>query len=268
MRKFVLVLFLLLIAWAFFPGFTIFQESEYSLKNLAPENYSYVEAEGCSSCKGEENQFMHRAVGVDRTSGVPVLDKRGWLSSVHSRSQSHGDRINTACARCHAPKAKGATRNKEEAKPIPKGTWQGVTCGACHPASLERSKRKSLVINYASGTDPTQTENYIFRNRSNGKEMNALCRFCHHESHDLLIEAMQNTVESGALRCIDCHMAAYAVTDQHVERFHNFKVAANIPNSCSGGIGRSMSCHDKGSREWFERKLPFVKGPRQEWSSD
>lgn len=250
-----------------FIGLKALQQDDFSLQHLTPENYHYKEVERCSNCKGEQNRFMPRAAGVDLSSGISVLDERGWLASIHARSQSHDDRVDTACAWCHAPVAEGANRNREEAKPIPKGTWQGVTCGACHPGSVEGSKRVSLISNYIPGTDPADPENYIFRDRKDGKAMNAQCRFCHHESHDLLIEAKQKMMDLGDLRCIDCHMAAYAVTDQHIERYHNFKVKANLPYSCSGGLGRAMSCHDDVSRDWFEEKLPTVKGSRKEWSS-
>lgn len=267
MRIIFQVLFLFFIVYTFSAGLADFQENEISLRSLTPENYAYTDAQGCSNCKGDENRFMLRAVGVDLTSGVAVLDERGWLASLHSRSQSHGDRVNTACAWCHAPTAAGATCDKNKAKPIPKGTWQGVTCAACHPGSLESSKRASLVINFTPGTDPTKPESYTFRNRADGKEMNAQCRFCHHESHDLLIEGKQKMMQAGDLRCIDCHMAAYAITGQHIERFHNFKVKANLPHSCSGGTGRAMSCHSGAPKEWFEKKLSLVKGPRKDWSS-
>jgi hypothetical protein len=246
-------------------GVKVLQQEELSLRHLTPDHYKYKEAEGCSNCKDSENRFMPRAAGVDFSSGSPVLDKRGWLVSVHARSQSHEDRVTTVCAWCHAPLTKGATQKEEEAKPIPKGTWQGVSCGACHPGSLARDKRISLLINFKPGTDPTKPESYVFRDRMSGKELNAQCRFCHHEPHDLLIEAKQKNMASGNLRCIDCHMAAYAVTNQHVERFHNLKVAENLPFSCSGGMGRAASCHEGVSSEWFKEKLPTVKGPVKEW---
>ena len=246
-------------------GVKAVQQEDFSLRHLTPESYNYQEAERCSNCKGPENRFMPRAAGVDLSSGSPVLDERGWIASVHARSQSHENRVNTVCAWCHAPLAEGATQKEKEAKPIPKGTWQGVSCGACHPGSVELDKRISLLINFNPGTDPKKPENYIFRDRKSGKEQNAQCRFCHHESHDLLIEAKQKNMASGNLRCIDCHMAAYAVTNQHVERFHNLKVAENLPFSCSGGMGRAASCHEGVSSEWFKEKLPSVKGPEKEW---
>ena len=260
------VIFLIGTFYFFISGKTKVEKS--SLRHLAPENYHYKEAERCSNCKGEANQFMLRATGIRMVSGSPVLDDRGWLASTHARSQNHGNRINTACAWCHAPGARGATKDKKAAKPIPEGTWQGVSCGACHPGSLKRSLRKSLVTNYTPGTDPAKPENYIFRNRADGREMNAQCRFCHEESHDLLIKEKQEMMASGKLRCIDCHMAAYALTGKHVERFHNFKVARNIPHSCKGGIGRTITCHRDVSEDWLKKKLPVIKGPPKEWSSD
>ena len=241
------------------------QSEEYSLKDLTPDNYKYTEAETCSNCKEEQNKFMPRAAGVDISSGIPVLDKRGWLSSTHAISQSHGDRVNTACAWCHAPTTRAATKDKKSAKPIPKGTWQGVSCFACHPGSLERSQRKSLVINYTPGSDLSRPESYIFRDRADGRDMNEQCRFCHHEYHDLLIEEKRGMMVSGDLRCIDCHMAAYAVFEGHIERYHNFKVEENLPFSCSGGIGRTKTCHEGRSKDWFKHRLSEIKGPRKEW---
>jgi hypothetical protein len=266
MRKITAVIILFFGICICLVGVRAIQEEAFSLRHLTPDKYHYQEAERCANCKGPENQFMPRAAGVDLASGAlsPVLDERGWLASAHARSQSHEDRVTTACAWCHAPLTEGATQKEEDAKPIPKGTWQGVSCGACHPGSLVRDKRISLLVNFKPGTDPTQAESYIFRDRSSGKEQNAQCRFCHHESHNLL-EGKQKNMESGDLRCVDCHMAAYAITNQHVERFHNLKVEANLPYSCSGGMGRATACHEGESSDWFKENLPKIKGPEKEW---
>jgi len=256
---------LFFLACALLIAIPVFQQGEFSLKHLTPQNYDYKEAQGCSNCKGEENIFMPRAAGVTLSGNTMPLDKRGWLASVHAVSQSHGDRVDTSCAWCHAPTADGATRNKDNAKPIPKGTWQGVSCFSCHPGALLRDKRQSLVINYTPGSDLSDSTNYIFRNRSDGKEMNAQCSFCHHECHDLLIPAKAELMALGDFRCIDCHMAAYAVTGGHVERFHNMKVEANLPFSCSGNTGRAMTCHDGRSKEWFKENIASIKGTRKKW---
>lgn len=245
-----------------------YQVIDSPLKALTPEYYRYLEAERCSACKNQEEAFMLRAAGIDYTSGKAVPDERGWINSVHARSQSHDDTINTACAWCHAPTAAGATKDKQVAEPIPKGTWQGVSCGACHPGSVPREQRASLLSNFTPGTEPSDPRNYVFRDRGNGKDMNAQCRFCHHKSHDLLITSKQELLNDGVLRCIDCHMSAYAVSNGHIERFHNFKVEVNIPHSCSGGIGRAMSCHESKSKKWFKSQIDAVKGPRKEWSDE
>jgi hypothetical protein len=61
-------------------------------------------------------------------------------------------------------------------------------------------------------------------------------------------------------------MAGYGVAaNQLVERFHNMKVEANIPLSCSGAYGTEMSCHADESAEWMRSKLNAVKGERKDW---
>lgn len=247
-------------------GFNWQEEKQWSLKTLTPEHYHYAQAETCINCKQTSTGIMKRAVGVDISSGVPVVDSKGWLGSVHARSQSHDDRVNTVCAWCHAPTAKGATKDKDAAKPIEKGTWGGVTCGACHPSKLNKDKRKSPFVNFTPGSDPTVVESYIFHDRSDGKQMNKQCRYCHHEVHDLTLEIKQEMYDSGELRCIDCHMAGYGGGGKHpVERYHNMKVEANLPYSCNGAFGTNGACHSDTSTEWMVSKLPEIKGPRKEW---
>ena len=266
MRKAFYLLFLSMFISSGLSGFGLQEQVHRSLKGLEPESYRYSEAERCLNCKQESNDIMTRAVGVDISSGKPVLQNCGWLGSVHSKSQSHGDRVDTACAWCHAPTAKGATRDKEAATAIEKGTWQGVTCGACHPGPLRRELRKSLLSNFIPGSDPAKPESYIFVDKSDGRQFNAQCRYCHHQSHDLLIEAKRKMFDAGGLRCIDCHMAGYAGGGvQAVERFHNFKVADNLPYSCSGRYGAGITCHAAKTKEWMESKLPLIKSPRKDW---
>jgi hypothetical protein len=268
MKQGITVIVLALMTGTFIATLPARQQAGLSLRYLTPVGYDYKDAAGCADCKGVENSFMPRAAGVDISGEVPVMDKSGWLASVHARSQSHEGRIDTACAWCHAPLTAGATRNKGEGKVLPAGNRQGVTCGACHPGQVEREKRLSLLVNYNPGTDRSDPKNYIFRSRTAGRDFNAQCRFCHHQSHDLLIEAMSDLWEAGGLRCVDCHMAAFSEADRRVERFHNFKVKTNLPHSCSGGLGRSMTCHEGKDTEWFEENIDHVKGPRKTWSDE
>jgi hypothetical protein len=218
----------LLACWSDLP------QEEISLSRFEPQHHRYTQAETCVNCHQSDNGIMTRAVGVDISTEPPGLDGRGWLASVHSRAQNHDYRVNTACAWCHAPTTQGATQDSLGAVPIRPGTWEGVTCGACHPGRLERSLRESLLVNFNPGSDPTDPRGYVFIDRSDPRQVNSQCRFCHHEFHPILSDTKAEMLEQGTLRCIDCHMAGYAISeDQITERFHNMKVADNGPVSCS-----------------------------------
>jgi hypothetical protein len=268
MKPFAACILVILLAFALIAAFDAGPQEHLELRPLAPEGYSYADAARCADCKGPDNSFMPRAAGVDITGEKPVPDERGWLASRHSRSQSHGDRIDTSCAWCHAPLTPGAVRDEDKAEPIALGNRNGVTCSACHPGTLERSLRESLLINFHPGSDPAKKASYIFRSRTDGRDFNAQCRFCHHQSHDLLLERKHEMQEAGELRCVDCHMAAYSKQGLRVERFHNFKVKANLPHSCSGSVGRSMNCHEGRTVDWFTDNLNRVKGPRKTWEAE
>lgn len=238
----------------------------FSLATLEPEHYRYAEAERCANCHGDGSAIQMRAVGVDTSSGSPRITGDGWLSSVHARSQSHEDRVNTACAWCHSPTTPGATQDSSAARPITKGTWEGVTCGSCHPVGLADSLEESLVTNLVPGSDRTDPTSYIFIDRSDPKQLNAQCQYCHHEYHGFLVPTKTALVDSGLLRCIDCHMAGYAVVESGlVERFHNFKVEANGPQSCSGTYGTEAGCHANASTDSMRTNISVIKGPRADW---
>lgn len=247
-------------------SFAVQEEPKHSLHNVEPENYRYAEAERCINCKQSNNDIMSRAVGIDIESGEPAVDQRGWLGGVHSRSLSHEGEIKTDCAWCHAPTTEGVTQDKEAGQPIPGGDWQGVTCTSCHPGLLKREERESLLANFKPGSDPEQKDSYIFIDKSAGGNFDAQCRYCHHDSHDIIVEAMSEMVASGELRCIDCHMAGYGTDGKDtVERFHNIKVAANVPYSCSGEYGTAVACHADATVEWMNAEISGIKGERKEW---
>ena len=238
----------------------------FSLAGLEPEHYRYADAERCANCHGDGSAIQMRAVGVDTVSGVPELTGYGWLSSVHAQAQSHDDRVNTACAWCHAPTTPGATQDSLAAVSIEKGTWEGVSCGACHPVGLPDSLEESLVTNLHPGSDRTDPASYVFIDRSDPTQLNAQCQYCHHEYHGFIVPSKTALMESGMLRCVDCHMAGYGVAESGlVERYHNFKVEANGPLSCSGTFGTEAGCHANASADWMSTSIPNMKGPRQEW---
>jgi hypothetical protein len=266
MGKVVVMILVLLVLLAGCAGSGQQDDPGFSLASLEPEHYRYAEAERCANCHGDGAGIQMRAVGVDTSSGTPEVTGQGWLASVHARSQSHEDRVNTACAWCHAPTTPGATQDSLAAAPIEKGTWEGITCGACHPVGLPDSLEESLVTNLLPGSDRTDPANYVFIDRSDPTQFNAQCQYCHHEYHGFVVPTKTAMMDSGMLRCVDCHMAGYNVVESGVvERFHNFKVEANGPLSCSGTYGTEMGCHANASTDWMHERIPNIKGPRQEW---
>jgi hypothetical protein len=141
-----------------------------------------------------------------------------------------------------------------------------VTCGACHPVGLADSLEESLLTNLVPGSDRSIPASYTFIDRSNPNQMNAQCKFCHNEFHGIKVQTMAAHLHSGTLRCIDCHMAGYGVTESGlVERFHNFKVEANGPLSCSGQYGTDSGCHVDATADWMHTAIPTMKGPRADW---
>jgi hypothetical protein len=122
------------------------------------------------------------------------------------------------------------------------------------PDSLE----ESLVTNFIPGSDPADPASFVFIDRSDPNQMNAQCQYCHYEVHEMTSEAKASMLAAAQIRCIDCHMAGYAVTESGmVERFHNMQVAANGPKSCSGAYGTDGSCHANATTDWM--KLSIVK---------
>lgn len=265
MKKAAVSVLIILILATIFTAF-VNPDEKISLARFAPENHHYSEAESCLNCKSNNSQVMARVVGVSLDAAAETavsLDSRGWLGGIHSKSQDHGERVTTACAWCHAPLTPGAVRDDKQGKTITKGEWQGVSCGACHPKTGE--KREDLYGNIHPGKDPLQKDSYQIRDMALGVESNQLCTWCHHEYHDFKIAIKTEMLASGELRCIDCHMAGYRKEGELVERFHNMKVEANLPFSCSGEPGAGQSCHGQSGVEWMKAEIGGIKGPRKSW---
>jgi hypothetical protein len=219
------------------------------VETLTPEKHNYHEVKRCLDCKGDGLKIMMRSVGLAE-SGNENLDSRGWMASSHATSQVH-DGVNTKeCASCHAPLE--STKNfTESGELIPDKSWTGVSCNACHPDTLVRQLRKSLIVNLKPYSDRLNYENFTFYHPESGAERNKQCAHCHIEVHQFTSELKAEMVASGEMRCIDCHMPAYDIYEERMyERMHNFKVAANIPHSC-GGMGATISCHGEADQTWM-----------------
>lgn len=210
---------------------------------LTPEGYLYVEVRRCAGChdnaKDSDGKSTHRnAIGFTGDAGSPTLTGKGWLSGAHGRSQDSAITSNTYCAWCHAPSQPGVTASIRDAQPI-ESDRTGVSCIACHASDAVDEKFGTYQANFRPGGDRESLVDFIPRQPASGRETNTQCLFCHLRPHPFAVGQHTDLLEKGDLRCIDCHMAVYNITESgRKERYHNMKVAANNdPSTC-------QPCHD------------------------
>jgi len=198
----------------------------------APEGYVYEELRRCAGCHepsvGLDGNSTHlNAIGLTGDPSSPVLTGKGWLSGAHGRSQDATTVSNTYCAWCHAPSQPGVTSDIAAAEPIATGKV-GVSCIACHASEAVNEEFGHYQANFRPGGDRDSLVDFVPRDPASGAETNDQCLFCHLRPHPFAYPPHGYMVESGHLRCIDCHMAVYNVTESgREERYHNMKVAAN-----------------------------------------
>jgi len=207
-----------------------------------PERYAYEELRRCAGCheasRDASGHTTHQnAIGLAGQPETPVLTGKGWLSGGHGRSQDAEIVSNTHCAWCHAPSQPGVTSDIGEARKIVTGRV-GVSCIACHASEAVNERFGHYQANFRPGGDRESLVDFV-RNPKDGIETNDQCLFCHLQPHAFSVAAHTDLLRDGALRCIDCHMAVYNVTDGGIaERYHNLEVAANEdPAAC-------QPCHD------------------------
>ncbi len=159
---------------------------------------------------------------------------------------------NTYCAWCHAPSQPGVNDTIHNARPIETGRT-GISCIACHASDAVDEKFGTYQANFRPGGDRESLVDFIPRQPASGTETNAQCLFCHLQPHEFAVPPHSDLLESGELRCIDCHMAVYNTTESgRKERYHNMKVAANKdPSTCS-------PCHDFNETEITTRCAELV----------
>ena len=224
---------------------------------MTPEGYLYEEPRRCAGChdnaRDSEGRSTHRnAVGLTGDSEAPTLSGKGWISGGHGRSQDSTLVSNTYCAWCHAPSQPGATTAISQGRPIESGRT-GVSCIACHASDAVDEKFGTYQANFRPGGDRESLVDFVPRQPASGSETNAQCLFCHLRSHSFAAPPHADLLERGELRCIDCHMAVYNVTESgRKERYHNMKVAANNdPATCK-------PCHDYSTSEIAGRCFELV----------
>jgi hypothetical protein len=220
--------------------------------HVTPDGYLYDELRRCAGChetaKDSQGNSTHRnAIGITGEPGSPALTGRGWLSGGHGRSQDSALAANTYCAWCHAPSQPGVTEIIDHAQPVESGR-RGISCITCHASEAVNERYGFYQANFRPGGDPESLVDFVPRDPSSGIETNDQCLFCHLEPHPFSSRAHTVQLESGEVRCIDCHMAVYNRTDSgREERYHNMQVAANKdPAAC-------RPCHEFEPAEIAER---------------
>jgi hypothetical protein len=243
------------------------QEEENPLESVQPDGYDYMqpEEESPASCYNCHREHIYRAIGVNPPTAAPqgtlTLTGKGWLSSSHAASFTRGVNDNTYCAFCHAPTTFNVTATASAAKNLKYGTWHAVSCAACHTTHSIAAQFGTRYTNYKPGHDLEEAESYIPRHPENGKQANKQCLECHGSYHGFSSRIKEAMLKSGSLRCIDCHFAGYQVTSGGtVERYHNAKVAENLPWSCNGRFGALISCHASARKNWVTFVFPKIFG--------
>lgn len=237
--------------------------------------YDYSEPNSCTACHfemGAKGDHNLEAVGVkyDDNAKTFLITGNGWFASKHSRS-NYGITQNTFCAKCHSPIeakpeatfVKGVFHNTEQ---IPYGKVEGVVCASCHPTSASAKVLGTRVGIYKYGMDKTTPDAYkpIFPGHED-----ELCLNCHVQRHDTKNPAFKAMYEAG-VKCIDCHMAQYGKTNNGQgtveKRFHDYKVATNLPFSCGlSGSESGVACHTEFSVDATLKLIPYLKQQHKKW---
>ena len=270
--------FKLILLALFVTGLLAFARSSSAQSNPTPAplnrpDYNYTESNGCSRCHFSGGPHMPEAVGVkfnDATKAF-VFTGGGWRASAHSQT-NYASTQNTYCAKCHSPlQAKNAAQFVKgkfvDTEQIADGVVEGVTCAACHPnhnAAVILGRRLGI---YQFEKDKATAEAY--KVVEHGEE-DELCLNCHVTRHNEDNAAFKKMYDVG-VRCMDCHMAPYDIiaqtkgTEEEVpKRFHDFKVAKNLPYSC-GVQGSMVQCHPGMTTEGTMKFIPYMKEQHKDW---
>jgi hypothetical protein len=261
--------FFLTLIFAVFTSTVVMFAANPTPANLSRPDYNYTESNGCPSChftSGAGGDHMLEAVGVkiDAANTVFSLSGSGWRASQHSIS-NFGSTQNTFCAKCHSPieATPQATFNNgflQNTALIPYGVVQGVTCASCHPP---HGTVPRLGI-YQYGKPTTLATSYQLIQE---EDQDLLCLNCHVTRHNETNVAFERMYDDG-VRCTDCHMAVYVqiLNSTVYKKFHDFKVATNLPYSC--GVDGSLSgfrCHPGFNTNSTLAFLPYMKEQHKEW---
>jgi nitrate/TMAO reductase-like tetraheme cytochrome c subunit len=274
--------------------------------NLNRPSYDYSNADSCPSCHFIEGyDHTARAAGLQWNDTTQQWERtgHGWWDSAHAQSQfgwsqpssqfgwtqpssTYGSNDNTFCSYCHSPlQASGTAQfsNGAVVNPVTVQTFQAVTCSACHtsntvaaallkqyPTALSGGETATLI----RGQDPTNPNSWI--PLLPGQE-NQFCLTCHEQDpHDAQANSIFQVMYSAGVTCIDCHMAPYQIFTGTAsnpapalpERFHDWKVAENVPYSCGAqGSLSQFSCHSEFTAQSASAFIPVLTQQHGNWWS-
>lgn len=276
--------------------------------NLDRPDYNYSNPNSCTACHFIEGyDHTARAAGLQFNTTTNLWERtgHGWWDSRHAQSQygwsstainygwtqppgPYGENDNTFCAFCHSPLQASATVpgmffEGAVNDPVTVSTFQGVTCSSCHPSNTVAGQILTLYPNAESGGEtatlirgesPTQASSWI--PILPGQE-SQFCLTCHEQDpHNAQSNGVFQAMYAAGVSCIDCHMAPYQVftgtparpAAPLPERFHDWKVAENLPFSCGAqGSLSGFNCHSNFTTASALAFIPFMTFQHSEWWS-
>ncbi|HEY9158722.1 hypothetical protein [Candidatus Binatus sp.] len=206
----------------------------------------------------------------------------------------YGENDNTFCASCHSPLqasttvpgmfALGAVTN-----PVTVSSFTGVWCSSCHPSSslgtailakYPTAESGGVTATLTRGANPALAASWMpilpgFA-PDGIKYESHFCLTCHEQDpHNAASNGVFQAMYAAGVSCIDCHMAPfnlYAGSASHpispplVERFHDWKVAENLPYSCGAqGSLSQYTCHTNFTAASALAFIPFMTFQHSDW---
>jgi len=171
--------------------------------------------------------------------------------------------------------------------------FPGVWCSACHPST---SVASTILARYPGalsngetatlvrGANPALASSWVgivpgFAADGISNESH-FCLTCHEQDpHNAASNQVYAAMYSSGVSCIDCHMAPFTVNTGSttnsagtpaglVERFHDWKVAENLPYSCGAqGSLAGYTCHPNFTAASALAFIPFLTGQHSDWWS-
>jgi hypothetical protein len=272
--------------------------------NLDRPDYDYSNANSCPACHFIDGyDHTARAAGLKWNDTTQQWERtgHGWWDSTHAQSQygwsstainygwtqptgPYGETDNTFCAFCHSPLQADGTAHFSQGSvinPVTVSTFMAVTCSSCHPSNTVAADIVKIYPTALSsgetatlirGDDPGLAASWI--PILPGQE-NQFCLTCHEQDpHNAQANSIFQVMYNAGVTCIDCHMAPYQIFTGTAsnpaaplpERFHDWKVAENLPYSCGAqGSLSGFTCHSEFTADSARAFIPVLTQQHSNW---